>query len=113
MRPKRRIRKSQRYALRLPWYEYDEVWDYAEQLEANTARDFIRFCQLEAENAALQAKLEIVIDSCEWERDENNDIWMTSCGGTWVFTNDGPKENECHYCMYCGRIIEALEGGDE
>ena len=28
------------------------------QLEANTARDFIRFCQLEADNAALQRQVE-------------------------------------------------------
>jgi hypothetical protein len=46
---------------------------------------------------------------CEWELDEDADVWMTSCSNHWVFTSDGPKENDCHYCMYCGGVLEVVE----
>jgi len=45
---------------------------------------------------------------CEWEYDESHDKWDTSCSNSWQFIVDGPKENDCQYCMYCGGVIDAL-----
>ena len=45
---------------------------------------------------------------CEWQYDEHHDVWETSCNNLWQFTNEGPKENDCQYCMYCGGVIDVL-----
>ena len=88
--------------------------------------DCPKCAQLETDNAALQAavggemrakeRAQLQRDAlqrqtgiCEWWHDEDSDVWTTSCSNLWVFTNDGPKENDCHYCMYCGGVLEVIE----
>ena len=47
--------------------------------------------------------------SCEWKYDEFHDVWETSCDNLWQFNSDGPEENECKYCMYCGGGISVAD----
>ena len=42
--------------------------------------------------------------SCKWVADDNG-TYFTECGETFEFTNDGPKENNARFCMYCGNKI--------
>ena len=53
--------------------------------------------------------------TCKWtlDYDEWESSWDTECGNKWEFTNDGPKENNCKFCMYCGGALAALEKGDD
>lgn len=55
-------------------------------------------------------------DTCVWTEDEDG-IWMGSCGLAWVFTCAGtPNENRVRYCMKCGKRVEAkpyIEPTDE
>ena len=46
---------------------------------------------------------------CEWTYDEFNDLWETSCSREWNFIDGGPKENDCHYCMGCGGVLEIVK----
>lgn len=62
---------------------------------------------LESENETLKLRTGI----CEWEYDEAYDKWDTSCSNSWQFIVDGPKENDCQYCIYCGGVIDALLTG--
>lgn len=48
---------------------------------------------------------------CKWWYEEVEDAWNTSCNNLWQFMNDGPKENDCQYCMYCGGKIALLKDG--
>jgi hypothetical protein len=50
-------------------------------------------------------------NTCHWRR--NGDSfdgyhWETECGQTWEFTVDGPAENNCKFCMYCGGVLTTL-----
>ena len=72
-----------------------------------------KFTAAEIAERCVEAELDASVRQtgiCEWWRNENNDVWMTSCSNLWVFTNDGPKENDCNYCMYCGGVLK--EGDD-
>ena len=51
---------------------------------------------------------EIRTGVCEWEYDSTMEAWETGCSRVWVFIDDGPKENDCHYCMGCGGVIEII-----
>jgi DNA-directed RNA polymerase subunit RPC12/RpoP len=43
--------------------------------------------------------------NCRWKYDEDGK-WDTSCGESFCFIEDGPKENNMKFCPYCGsRII--------
>lgn len=46
--------------------------------------------------------------SCQWTADEDA-TWETSCGQSFVFIDDGPKENGAKFCIYCGGGIVAVE----
>lgn len=44
--------------------------------------------------------------TCEWKEDEDG-AWDTGCKNTAILIEGTPKENEMHFCWYCGgRIIE-------
>lgn len=38
---------------------------------------------------------------CAWAHDEDG-LWQTNCGETFVLEHDGPAENGMHFCCYCG-----------
>ena len=46
-------------------------------------------------------------DFCEWEYDDFEDGWQTSCGTTFSLC-DSDKEIT-HYCPYCGKKIKVVE----
>jgi len=54
---------------------------------------------------------------CAWSVDEYGDgIWTTSCGKEFVFTDDGPTENNFWFCHNCGKrlaITPLKESDDE
>lgn len=43
--------------------------------------------------------------------------WGCSCGGTWRYEDDGPGENDWHYCPRCGAritsVVPYVEDDDE
>ena len=39
--------------------------------------------------------------TCEWSEDDEG-IFQTSCGGSFMFTDGTPDENEFKFCCYCG-----------
>jgi len=41
---------------------------------------------------------------CAWAVDEDG-IWTTSCGKEFVFTDDGPTENNFWFCHNCGKRL--------
>ena len=83
--------------------EFYEEWHPA---HGTNMQDMLvrKVIQLEEENAALKIRTGV----CEWKYDEHRDVWETSCSNAWQFITDGPKENDCQYCMYCGGAIDAL-----
>lgn len=52
--------------------------------------------------------------SCEWWYDDDG-TWHGACGVTWHFTDDGPVENNYHFCHGCGKriAIDATMGDDD
>ncbi len=93
----------------------DEVAQLEAELERKTtllATWVNKYTDLEAERDALVLRTGI----CEWEYDTDSDVWMGLCGNIWHFESEGPEENGCHYCMFCGGVIEAtrkeIEGGE-
>ena len=47
--------------------------------------------------------------SCQWAscavEDDYHDAWEGSCGATWTFFEDGPIENDMHFCPKCGGSV--------
>ncbi len=54
---------------------------------------------------------------CLWTWDEHDYHWQAGCGGTWLFTDGGPEENEVKFCQCCGGKVvindEPAPGGDD
>lgn len=45
-------------------------------------------------------------DACYWDRaDDDTDMWETTCGNAFVFTDDGPAQNGFRWCPYCGAAL--------
>jgi hypothetical protein len=45
---------------------------------------------------------------CNWTEELQPDgdcAWQTECENMFVFTADGPKENDFNYCPYCGDVL--------
>jgi hypothetical protein len=62
-------------------------------------------------DAAICAAMRAVLEGhpvavCAWSVDEYGDgIWTTSCGKDFVFTDDGPTENNFWFCHNCGKRL--------
>lgn len=82
----------------VPW---EDVPENNKQLMIAVVSEVLASIQAERDALVLRTGV------CEWEYDEQIDVWNTSCSNAWQFYSDGPKENECSYCMYCGGVIEA------
>lgn len=48
-------------------------------------------------------------DVCEWEYNDAEYYWESSCDHLHIFMSDGPKENEYGFCPYCGKKIKVVE----
>lgn len=55
---------------------------------------------------------EYVAQSCKWAADEDG-IWHSKCGSTWILTDGGPAENKMVFCLKCGKKIEVKEMEEE
>lgn len=53
---------------------------------------------------------------CVWRFDDNEHapVWEGACGAAWSFGEDGPHENDMHYCPKCGAdvVIAAQQEGE-
>ena len=49
----------------------------------------------------MKAKIKIKTDACKWAEDEDG-IWQTDCGNSFVLNNDTPAKNSMQFCCYCG-----------
>lgn len=52
-------------------------------------------------------KEERVVTGCEWDPDEDG-VWNTTCGKSFVLNDGGPIENDMKYCPYCGLCLDQL-----
>lgn len=53
-------------------------------------------------------------DTCQWQYDGCDDLWLADCGITWQISNyDSPSENNMNYCPGCGRSLAEVIGADE
>lgn len=43
---------------------------------------------------------------CHWQEDEEGN-WESDCGETFIFTDEGPQENNFCFCPYCGGKMES------
>lgn len=62
--------------------------------------------------AALAALLEALANDrkvCQWTVDEDG-IWDTKCGHRWEYLTGGPRDNNQHWCGYCGGLLVVLSG---
>lgn len=51
-------------------------------------------------------------EMCEWTYNYD-EFWETQCGGSFVFTDGVPIENEFRFCPYCGKgLMDAGEDKD-
>lgn len=46
-------------------------------------------------------------EPCVWREDEDG-IWETSCGASWVFTDGSPSENNTKFCHNCGHPVQPV-----
>ena len=51
-------------------------------------------------------------EPCEWAADEDG-IWHSKCGSTWILTDGGPAENKMEFCLKCGKKIVVKELEEE
>lgn len=44
---------------------------------------------------------------CFWslQDDVHRSVWSTECGNVFEFMSEGPRENDFHYCPYCGNWL--------
>lgn len=57
--------------------------------------------------ADLDGVLAIFAQPCQWCEDEDG-IFQTACGHSFTFEADGPRENGCRCCFYCGHPLEPV-----
>jgi hypothetical protein len=55
---------------------------------------------------ALLAQLGGGREVCEWECDEDDYSWASSCGEKYCFTEGGPEDNGHKFCHGCGHELK-------
>lgn len=48
-------------------------------------------------------------ETCSWCQDDDG-VWQTKCGNSFILNHGGPTENKMAYCQYCGKRLEEKEG---
>jgi hypothetical protein len=49
------------------------------------------------------------LNKCNWLYYGDTDLWETSCGNCFCFSDGKPLEDGFCYCPYCGKEIEITE----
>lgn len=47
---------------------------------------------------------------CDWQEEDGNGPWMTTCGNSFEFTDGGPEANGFKFCPYCGKKAVEIRG---
>ena len=102
-------------------YSVDKVVEELEEVKmryfltiANTGDEKSDFAYENVGNA-LDEAIKIVKqggvsdDVCEWEYNDSEYYFESSCNHLHIFMSDGPKENEYDFCPYCGKKINVVE----
>ena len=90
---------------KLPQYKLDLADAMIDTLENRRYRHFV--CLEDVTEIVKQGG--ISDDVCEWEYNDTEYDWESSCEHLHIFMSDGPKENEYRFCPYCGKKIEVVE----
>lgn len=43
--------------------------------------------------------------NCVWTHDDDHELYETSCGNGWSFTEGGIEENKVKFCPFCGGTV--------
>lgn len=51
------------------------------------------------------------MEKCEWKliTDENENHYLSECGGEWFFFEGNREENQMKLCPFCGEPIHEFE----
>ena len=63
--------------------------------------------ELDYHNCAECVGPKVEPEPCVWREDEDG-IWETSCGASWVFTDGSPSENNTKFCHNCGHPVQPV-----
>lgn len=94
------------------YYDIDKVVEELEQLKNKGS---VTKTEKLITNACVNKAIEIVKnggvddDVCEWEYNDAEYYWESSCKHLHIFMSDGPKENEYRFCPYCSKKIKVVE----
>jgi len=45
------------------------------------------------------------METCIWDREDEDGAWDSQCGECWLFIDGGPKENGVKFCQGCGKQV--------
>lgn len=85
----------------------EEIFDWMREKlnKAQNCADWIAVSDVKKIITEAEAKLES--DCCEWQYNEFEEQWETSCG---VLLNPNSHDREVtHYCCSCGKRIKIVE----
>ena len=46
-------------------------------------------------------------ETCEWVTDDEG-VWDTECGNRFEIIDGTPRENQLHWCPYCGKSLQEV-----
>jgi rRNA maturation endonuclease Nob1 len=68
------------------------------------------------QNSEVRSEPYVAPHSCAWtyDADDESGTWETECGHAFCFIDDGPKENDCKFCAYCGgNLVEVIATAED
>ena len=74
------------------------------EMATNMLMEFYMLGFNRASQPLAQLKMRGPKGSCLWKLDDDY-VYQTSCGESFVFSEDGPKENGTKFCCYCGNHL--------
>jgi len=92
--------------------------DFNHHIDKGDPRDVAAYCAFMWfhgwQTKRLNATAQPVSEGCKWSFDDDG-YWESACGGSWVFNDGGPIENECNFCQKCGGkvVLPAAPGGQD
>lgn len=78
--------------------------------DLNTVRSFSSWW-----DGVIFASRQVARETCTWSRnrDDESNIYETTCGNAFYFGEGGLAENEIKFCCYCGKPAEEDLWGDD